>query len=111
MYHRCQDKVQAVLAKTKGLAILDFLAFVVYSKESINHRMGFLVANDFYLRIILLYKSNGAAMVRLHVVYHQVVNVTVSDSLMDILYKLGEEIYLYSVYKRYFLILDNVGVV
>ena len=50
-------------------------------------------------------------MVRFHVVDDEVIDFAVANHLVNVLEELGEEIYLYSIYQRYLLIVNDIRVV
>ena len=47
-------------------------------------------------------------MVGLHVVYHQIIHLSVADDLVNMFDKLCEEVNLYGIYKAHLLIVDEV---
>ena len=60
------------------------------AEEALHHLVRLLVANEFYLGVILADEGDAAAMVGLHVVHHEVVDGAVAQNGADIVQKLAE---------------------
>ena len=109
--HRGQHEVQRVTSQLDGIAVFHLYRTIDNSIEALHHLESLLVADDLDVRIILLDQGNGAAMVWLHVVNHQVVDRTFPDHLMDMFDELGEKVHFNGVYQTDFLVINQIRVV
>ena len=100
-----------MISEREGFAILHLYHIISYAVEAFQHSQGLLVAHDLDIRIIFLDEGDRATMIRFHVVDDEVIDFAVANHLVDILEELGEEIYLYSIYQRYLLIINDIRVV
>ena len=111
VYHRCHDEGQRVAAQCERVAVLHFQQLVGHAVESLGHLEGLLVADNLDAGVVLLDEGERAAVVGLHVVYHQVVDGAFADDLADVLQILHEEVHLDGVDEADFLVDDEIGVV
>lgn len=111
MNHRDENEAQLVVAQREGFAILHLYHVISYAIEAFEHSQGLLVAHNLDVRVIFLDEGDGTAVVRFHVVDDEVIDFTVTNHLVNVLEELGEEIYLYSIYQRYLLIVNDIRVV
>ena len=111
MYHRSQHEVQRVLAKLDGIAVFDFQRTFTNAIETLHHLERFLVSDDLDFRIILLDQGNASAMVRLHVIDHQIVDRAVAYHLLNILQVGHEEIHLHRINQTHLLVINQIRVI
>ena len=111
MNHRNKHERKLVVAKVQSLAILNLHNIFCYAIEAFEHAESLLVAHNLDVRIILLDECDRTAMVWLHMVDDEIVDIAVAYHLVDILKILCEEIHLYCIYQCYLFIIDDVGVV
>ena len=94
-----------------ALLHLEDVALVAHAIIAAEHVEGLLVTHDYSLGIILLDESDAAAVVRLHVVHDDIVNLTVADDAADVVEELREEVHLHGVDKCNLVVKDYVRVV
>ena len=111
MHHRCEYKLQCVLSEAERVAVFHFERVLVYAVEAFHHAEGLFVAHDGDVGIVLAYEFYCSAMVGFHMVYYEIVNLSVANYFLNIFDVGNKEIDLNSVYETDFLIVDDVRVV
>ena len=113
MYHWSKYKGQKMSAQRKGSAIVNAktLCFRGKVKELIHHHEGLLVCYDGGLRISLHEILDIRGMIRLHMLYHQIVRLSAAQHICHIVQPFMGKMDIHCIHHRDLLIQDDVGIV
>ena len=113
MHHGSENEGQVVVSKVESAAIcnLQLLSFQVETEEILDHSEGFGVGYDGGFRINLQKACHICCVVRLHVLYDQVVWLAAFQDAVQIIQPFVSEICIYSIHDCDFFIQDYVGIV
>ena len=113
MHHGSENKGQVVVSKVEGAAIcnLQLLSFQVETEEILDHSEGFRVGYDGGFRINFQEVCHICCVVRLHVLYDQVVRLAAFQDAVQIIQPFVSEICIYSIHDCDFFIQDYIGII
>ena len=113
MYHGGVDKVQHMLPKGKRSAVFrqQLAVLNVHIKEIVHHGKGLLCGNNHCLRIGVDKILNVGRVVRLHVLYDQVVRLPSLQDICNVVQPLMGKVNINRVHDSHFLIQDHIGIV
>ena len=97
VHHRSEHELQLVFSQRESVAVLYLQFIVADAVEPAEHAEGLLVADDLDVGVVFADEGDGTAVVGLHVVDNEVVNLAVANDLLDMFDVLGEEIDLYGI--------------
>src|SRR5574344_2231096 len=100
-----------MMSQFDGITIFNFQGILFDSIESAHHKEGHLIPHNLHLRIILSEQSDRTTMVRFHVVDNQVIYLSVSDDIVNILQKLTEEIDINGINQTHFIVINKIRIV
>ena len=102
-----------MFSKRKGSSVVHNLFFEsrIHVEKLIHHHKGFLVCHNRGVRIYLHEIHNVRGMIRLHMLDHQVIRLSVPQHLCKIIQPLMREVNVHGVHNRNLLIHDDIGVV
>ena len=111
MNHRHEDKAQRVTTQFDGIAIFHLYGIVGNTIEALHHLERLFIADNLNVGKVLLNKCNGTAVVGLHVVDDKVVNLAVTNDLLDMFQELREEVNLHRINEAHLLVINEIRVV
>ena len=91
VHHRGGEEGEGMLPEAQGRAFLDLDALMVAGGEAelLHHREGLRGGNHLHLRIAQQDFLDGSAVIRLHVVDHQIVERTAREDVIEIFQQLA----------------------
>ena len=113
MHHGRKHKGQAVLAQGQGLPVGDrhLGALRQGGEELPHHHKGLGVAHQGCLGIALQKQLDVGGMVRLHMLHHQIIRLSVSQHGGDVFQPLCAEVGIHRVHDGNLLVQNHIGVV
>ena len=111
VHHRSHIERQLVTAHTQGVSFLHFIQSRRDTVIPIQHAESLLVSNNLDIRILLAQQTDTARMIRLHMIYHEIIQRT---SVQGIRYFFQENIRVTNIDRidQYgFLVYDQVRVI
>ena len=111
--HGSGHEGQGVLAETERVAFFDdnLSVSIIRAKELLHHGKGLCAGHDGGILIKLHKFGDIGGMVRLHVLYDQVIRMAVAQKSADLMQPFLSETRVYGVHNGDFLIQDDIGIV
>ena len=100
-----------MVAQFDGIAVFNLIEALGHPIETLHHLERFLVAYNLNLWIIFLNECEATTVVWLHVIHHEVVDLAISDYLLDIFQILYKEIYFDGINQTHFLIINEIRII
>ena len=114
VYHRSEYEGQNVFSKRKGLAVLyfQFLSGEIHLGEKVfHHSKGFCICNNGCFRICFYEVFNICRVIRLHVLYDQVIRLSAIQCFRNIFQPFIRKVCIYGIHNCSFFIENYVRIV
>ena len=102
-----------MISKRKSAAVFHFYFLIaqIKLKEIADHMESFCCSHNSSIRINFQKIGNICSMVRLHMLYDEIIRSTSLQNLLDIIKPLMSKICIYSVHNCYFFIKNNIRII